>query len=174
MKANYRVKLAILPLLACSTGAIAAEPITLSAQQMDRITAGAESLFENLSKMSGMMSAQSLHLLSGEGLSLNTEQLSRITQLASSEPLTFRQSNTGEWVATKQLHPGLQLVLVKERMPGGSTSLAQQSQGNTVTTHLLNPGESLSVRQISSGGVNYLYLSSGASSSVVTSRQTGL
>lgn len=162
MKVKLKNRLAILPLLACSTAALAAEPLVLSPQIMDRVTAGTQPVLEHLVTL--IETAQGIRADLGliEG---------KMAWLASNETITFHWTEAGELVANKQLQSGEQLTIVKQLTPMAASSLQQLQPGDTVTTRILQPGETLKIQQASTGGTNYLFVRSAGNSTVTLSQQ---
>lgn len=148
MKADLKHKLALLSLFACSALACAAEPALLGAKDMDRITAGAPQVLEQLVSMfkATQGGGSSIQLAELRPL-LTADQLAMISQkLASGEPISF----------------------VKQLSATEAGALPELSHNEGVTTYTLQPGETLKVKQASSNGVNYLYVYSGGNSTVTT------
>lgn len=174
MKANLKSRLMALPLLAFSTLTFAAEPVLLDAADMDRVTAGSQPVLERIANVLATVPRNPESLKFGELLALDADQLALLTQLASSEPISFRQLDSGDLVAIHQLQSGEKMVFFKQNGPVDFTSLPQRATGESVNTYLLNSGESLHVRQISTGESNYLYIYNPGSSTITTSQQTNL
>lgn len=169
MKVDLKCRLAVLPLLACSTAVVAAEPVLLGARDMDRITAGAQTLLERLASV--IKTAQDARSSLSVDLPVLAEgQLVWLTQLASNGPVTLRRSASGELVAIQQVQSGDQSVIVKQLTAAEAAALPQLTQGDAVTSRLLQPGETLAVQQTASGGINYLYIRSTGNSTVTVSQ----
>ncbi|HEX7634247.1 MAG TPA: hypothetical protein VF427_03070 [Noviherbaspirillum sp.] len=136
MKADLKHKLALLPLFAYSALTCAAEPALLGAQDMDRITAGAPQVLEQLVSM--FKAAQ------GGGSSI---RLTELTPLFTADQLAM----ISQKLASGEPEAG---------------ALPELTHNEGVTTYTLQPGETLKVKQASSNGVNYLYVYSGGNSTV--------
>lgn len=145
MDAKLKVKLSVLPLLACSGLAFASQPVLLDASDMDRVTAGAQPLFGTV-----------------------IENI--IGNIAGASLLTPPRLHLDNWVP---LTPG-QLTSIKQLIANASAVTHEVTQGEPVTTFQLKPGEALQIRQTSSGGVNYAYVRSTGNASIQTIQITGL
>lgn len=169
MKANLIRGLAAASLLSCSTVALAAQPIVLDAEQMDHVTAGAHPFIEQLVALLPTIPANANGAVWLDLLSAGTGPLLQLLQQALTEPIAFQQLSNGDLMATQQLQSGGQLVIIKQ--PGSAEAAATQAApGATVTTYLLNPGEPINVRQVSSAGTNYMFIQSTGSTKAVTTQ----
>lgn len=139
VKVDFKHRLAMLPLLACSAAALATEPVALNPQDMDRVTAGAQPVLARF--------ANAIEALKGmrADLGLTGDQLNWLMQLASSGLVAFH------WTETP-------------------ASPSSQSD-DVMTTHLLQPGETLKIQQVGANGGHYLYIYSTGNSSVTISQQ---
>lgn len=166
MNANLKSKLAALPLLALSTVIATAGPIALDTTQMDRVTAGSQPILERIANLL-------IALPQVPGGQLNVDQLTSLTQIAALEMVSFQQLNTGELVATHQLASGEKLVFIKPLSDVDPALLRQVTPGESVTTYLLKPGDTLRIQQISSGGANNRLFVYSPGSSVTSIQKAG-
>lgn len=172
MKPNLKRRLAILPVLACSTLALA-EPVVLDSATLDRVTAGTQSALERIAVLLSTLprNVEDLHLSELLPI-LGADQQASITTF-SSEPITFQLLNTGELAASHQLASGDQVVLVRQLSQADASTMSALNPGDSVKTYFLNPGESLRLQQTNSGGTNYLYVYSSKNSSITTLQKNG-
>lgn len=152
MKVDLKHKLALLPLFAYSALACTAEPTLLGTRDMDRITAGAPQVLDQLVSMfkAARGSAASIQITELAPL-LTADQLAMIAQ---------------------KLASGEQIAFVKQLSATEAVALPELSHGEGVATYTLQPGETLKVQQTSSNGVNYLYVYSSGNSTVTTSQHS--
>lgn len=185
MNSLFRMTLTLVPLLAGAASTMAAQPLILDSANMDRVTAGSKPLFE---RIAGVLQALPRSADDAEQMgfqSLNAEQMAMLTHALGGEQLVFRQIRTGELAASHQLASGEKLVIVKEfssspaaSATGGSAPPAAAAavlppQAQQVTTRLVNPGETVNVRQTSAGGTNYLYIRSTGNSAITITQRNG-
>jgi len=180
MKSSLKRKLAMLPVVALSAWADA-EPVLLDISTMDRITAGSQPVLERLANILIAAPGGQGNFQLGELLPLPAaDRLALFATLASTEPIAFHQLKPGELVAVHQLPSGEQVVFVKQinvadgASPAQQNTVVQQNSGEQVKTYFLNPGESLRLQQVSSDGVNRLYVYSTGNSTVTTSQKSGM
>lgn len=185
MNSLFRMTLALAPLLVGTTSTMAADPLILDSANMDRITAGSKPLFERIAGLLGTLPRSANDAEPAGFQSLNAEQTALLTRALEGEQLTFRQTRTGELTASHQLASGEKLVIIKEfssspaaSATGGSAPPAVAAailppQARQVTTRLVNPGETVNVRQASAGGTNYLYIQSTGSSAITVTQRNG-
>jgi hypothetical protein len=158
-------RLMLLPLLASATTAYAS-PILLAGSDMDRITAGTLPVFQQVSNLLTSLPQLHIDLLANGWKPFTTADLSLLAPFTITEPLNFVRDGLGSLVANYILDNGQKLVLV--RPDNGATTQATTMSDGTVKTWFLQPGESLSLNQSSSGGTNYLFVRSTGSSTVTT------
>lgn len=174
MNPNLKCALAALPLLTGSTLCIAAQPLVLDAASMDRVTAGSRPLFERIANVLATLPQGAGDIDSLQFERLSAKQQALLTRALGGEQITFRQTGPGELTATQQLSSGETLVVVKQLAATADAAAAASSRSSgQVTTHLVNPGESLNVRQASVNGVNYLYIRSTGNSTITATQRNG-
>lgn len=184
MNSFFKMTLTLMPLLAGTT-AMAAQPLILDSANMDRITAGSRPLFERIASVLEALPHSADDVGQAGFQSLNSEQMALLTRALGGEQLSFRQTPTGELTASHQLASGEKLVIVKEfsstpaaaatgtAAPPVAAAAILPPQAQQVTTHLVSPGETINVRQTSTGGTNYLYIRSTGNSAITVTQRNG-
>ncbi|KIF83076.1 hypothetical protein [Noviherbaspirillum autotrophicum] len=135
MKFDLKHRLAILPLLACSASALATEPVVLSTQDMDRVTAGAQPVLARF--------ANAIDVLQGmrADLGLTGDQLAWLMRLASSglvavhwaETPASSLSQSDDAMTTHVLQPG-EALKIQQVGANGTNYLYIYSTGNSSVT----------------------------------------
>lgn len=129
MKAGLKIRLSMLPLLACSTLAFASGPILLNASDMDRVTAGSQSFLQNITNLFAAAPMNPAGLNSSNWISLTSDQLTSIKQLMANEPASRYQVAPGDSVIVYQLKPG-EALQIRQTSSGGANYAYIRSTGN--------------------------------------------
>jgi hypothetical protein len=184
MNSLFRMTLAVAPLLAGAASVMAAQPLILDSVNMDRITAGSKPLLERVASVLQALPRSADDTDQAGFQSLDEEQMALLTRALEDERFAFTQARTGERTS-HQLTSGEKQVIVKEvsSSPVASATEAAASspaaaavsppQAEQITTRLINPGETVNVRQTSVGGTNYLYIRSTGNSAITVTQRNG-
>jgi hypothetical protein len=134
MKANLNSKLVAIPLLAFSNLVFATEAVPLSAADMDRVTAGAQPLFESIAGMLSTFNSDLNRLRLDEFLRLHG-QLLPFCQLNPDGSVSIAQINPGNIVSTIPLTPG-ESVWIRQATSGGVSYTYVVRSGNVASVKL--------------------------------------
>ena len=173
MNPNLKRALAALPLLTGTAVCLAAQPLVLDAASMDRVTAGSRPLFERIASVLATLPPGAGDIDSLQFERFSAKQQALLTRALGGEQITFQQTRPGELTATQQLASGETLVVVKQLAAAADAAAASSRSSGQVTTYLVNPGESLNVRQTSVNGINYLYIRSAGNSTITATQRSG-
>jgi hypothetical protein len=186
MNLLFRMTLAVAPLMVGATSVMAAQPLILDSANMDRVTAGSKPLFERIASVLDALPRGTGDADQAGFQSLNAEQMALLARALEGGQIAFRQTRTGELAASHQLASGEKLVIVKEFSSSPVAAIAAATgavappsaaalppQAQQVTTQLVNPGETVNVRQTSASGVNYLYIRSTGNSAITVTQRNG-